>query len=467
MFDVRSCLRDAAMTRLRFDPDPRMTADAFLALVAPLRIGLFAPPHLTALARLGLLRPHWSATGHYASWQVLEAAELMLAGSGTWIEDASGPGSGAATAGPRLLTRPGTSEANSLRNHAAALDAVVRAQAAERRLWQRLVLPLPGDARPEAERVEAYRCDRRAALRDAREAHSVGPDHLAALLAHLAARTLHWKDEGRPFVSEAYHAHAQMTLLCLRDGEGLDFGAIADRVEAHRPDEGRATRLLDDLWPDWLAGRRQRMRLTLQMAVERGEAGDATPDDLDRFLDFCGGTPEGRSRHVACEAYERHAFGEAPEASLGAGVHLQSLAVGAEHVMRALGRRENQLFGQFYGSWQGKPAGRVLHQYEKAKGAPKLATERGQDDADRARLLAEILALREQALAKGDAGRAEALACDMLAAARLRAAAHHPAPVVPPPRRDQAALAILRALLASFVRQRALAARRPDARPSP
>lgn len=353
----------------------------------------------------------------YSAWQVLVAAEVADIGFHLRINMADAEVARAAREDVHNRRMPpgDLSELfaparalNGFVRHGAALDSVVYAlEEADAALALIVRGEGGGRFRLSNEQADAYAEARRAAAFRARDLYKVGLNELLGSATFLAERWADWDSEGRPLIAAAYKAHLAGAVRVLQMTEDMSFASIRDAVSV----QGAGSRpTLDVIWPDWMEGQKERLRLTLLGAAAHGLS-VLSEEDVAAFADFVADERQD-AVFLRLSSFERHAFegGNAPDAGMSS--DLEGLAVAVEHLVRAMGGKKDQLYLMFLELWSEPEVLRHLRAHV------NLARQ-GRPPSEWPKTKAEIEALR-----RVDA--AGAIAADLIMAHRLRGAVHHP-----------------------------------------
>ncbi|MBE0581262.1 hypothetical protein [Devosia sp.] len=355
----------------------------------------------------------------YSAWQVLAAAEIAEMGIFFRLDMTNDAVAEAARIALRERRAPDgpahevfapNRALRGLREHRAALDAAVWASEEGEMALLRAARSHGGRRFQLTETEDAsYRADRETAARVAMARHTVDAKAVLALCRFLAEQWIHWDDQGRPLIAEAYRIHLAAAVRMLQVAEGLSFEQVVQQADAETTGTGS---LLRRVWPDWSAEQQERLTRTLRSALPVEGPGAVSNEELEEFATFLDQERQD-AIFLRLGSFERHAFDtDDPAAMGGRASDLQGVAVAVEHVVRAMGGQGDQLYDMFKRSWHGTPVDRLLR-------ANEQLARNGDRMKDWPALKAEIAALA----ATGAAG---TVAANLIMAHRMRGAVHNP-----------------------------------------
>ena len=348
----------------------------------------------------------------YSGWQVLQAAELADMGlliranlddKAVFVALDAAIHDGAPWPDVTVSTLCAPIEAlREFQRHRAALDAVVWASEEANAALHRATPQAPaGRFRLTDAQLEAYNEGRKAAALEALVRHDIDAAAILGACRFMAGRWEEWDDLGRPLIAQAYKAYLAAAVRLLQLACDMTFQEIATAIG---PCGRGSARTLDDIWPDWGAGQKARLLLTLRPVSEGPGALSAA--EIAAFADFLIDQQQD-AVFLRLESFERHAFDDVDMPLSGMRTDLQGLAVAAEQAMRAMGGDKGQLYEMFKAAWTGTAIDAPL------KSADGLARQ-----ANRPGALAELRTMA----ASGPVGH---LVADLVTAHRLRGGVHH------------------------------------------
>lgn len=355
----------------------------------------------------------------YTTWQLLLAAEVADMGIRCRVNLADpeiGPKALAAVDDGKLPaghTSIYFSPAHAVRGfekHRPALDAVVWFAEETSRALAEIVKPGAGRFQMTDAQTKLYDETRRQKALASSSKFAVETNALIELCRFLAGRWASWNRDGRPLVAEAYKDVLAKAVQFVQILSDLAFDQIRDRVGQAG---GWFKPILDVIWPDWAEEQMDRVRRTLMASVAKSSSGDVSAADVDEFVKFLAKN-NLEAFFWRVQSFEDHALRGNEFALEGMRSDIQGMAVAVEHVARALGGTEGQLYEMFKQLWRDAPE--VLSVLKNGD-VSRLARE-GKLLQDWPALKARIDALRGQSTAGS-------IASDLVMAHRIRGGVHH------------------------------------------
>ncbi|WP_267382668.1 hypothetical protein [Sphingomonas sp. GC_Shp_2] len=372
-------------------------------------------------ARDPILYDRGHVRDYYSAWQVLAAAEIAEMGVLIRLDmtdDDVRYGAhdaltdGRAPDGPAFELFAPTEALNGLREHRPALDATIWASEEGQIALVRAARGLGGGRVRLGEAAAAqYHEDRIAAAKTALIRYRVSQGEIVALCRFLAERWVAWDRDGRPLIAEGYRIHLTAAVRLLQLALDLSFEQVAAAVgEGQRVDVS----LLREVWPDWAAEQRDRVTMTLRPSLPTNGPGAVSDAELAAFAQFLEDERQD-AFFLRLASFESNAFdSDAPSPMTGMASDLQGMAVAVEHVVRAMGGSQDQLYEMFKQLWAGTDVEPLL------KKNAQLARN--------AALMHDWPALKVQIAALAAGGESHAVAATLVTAHRLRGAVHVPLP---------------------------------------
>ena len=179
-------------------------------------------------------------------------------------------------------------------------------------------------------------------------------ESLAALLKFLANRWDQWTYQDRALIAEEYRRYIRQAAHLAQLGFDLSWDELGRRTGQK---QGRDKSLLDAALPDWAETERERTKELLTSLTSKAADKlllDCTAEEISAFLDFLNRF-ELHSFFWRLKSFEQHAFEGNEFALSGMRSDLQGMALVVEHVARALGGEQDQLYKMFKKLWRDSP----------------------------------------------------------------------------------------------------------------
>ena len=232
--------------------------------------------------------------------------------------------------------------------HQSALDAVVRFVEETDRALIQITKEEAGRFQLSRAQGEIFEEARHQAAREAINLHKTNVEELVKLGRFLSERWADWNGDGRPLIAGGYKdLLAELVRMTMLVG-GHSFSDMRDRIGKQG---GWLKPILDVIWPDWVQEEKDRVRRTLKARTAEPKTYDLRAEEIDAFVDFIE-TRNLEGLFWRLRSFEEHAFRGNDFALEGMKADLQGMAVAVEHVARALGGTDVQLYEMFKQLWR-------------------------------------------------------------------------------------------------------------------